>query len=84
MGDKFFSQMISGTVSWLLGLDSIFKLSHDYFSGETWELEGVGQLEFRWWTLLSSVQYILFIFFFKHTVEQLLQTIGQWEFEKVD
>ena len=25
VGDKFSSQMISGTVSWLLGLDRIFK-----------------------------------------------------------
>ena len=25
VGHKFFSQMISGTVSWLLGLDVIFK-----------------------------------------------------------
>ena len=25
VGDKFSSQMISGTVSWLLGLDKIFK-----------------------------------------------------------
>ena len=29
VGDKFSSQMISGTVSWLLGLDRTFKRSYD-------------------------------------------------------
>ena len=32
---RFSGQMINGTVSWLLGLDRIFKWSYDYFNGET-------------------------------------------------